>query len=66
MAIKRREEAGTVIEKPEDNNTPNPNDLKKAMLEVGIKLCSDILNGRVRNEETALRGIVEIFKEVRT
>ena len=39
-------------------------DLKNAMLEVGCKLCEDFMNGKCRDEKTALTAIVEIYEAV--
>ena len=39
-------------------------DLKAHMLEVGCKLCQDLMDGKARDEKTALTAIVEIYKAV--
>ena len=39
-------------------------DLRAAMIEVGEKLCRDLMNGKARDEKTALTAIVEIYEAV--
>lgn len=39
-------------------------DLKAHMLEVGCKLCQDLMDGKARDEKTALTAIAEIYKAV--
>ena len=39
-------------------------DLKARMLEVGCKLCQDLMDGKARDEKTALTAIVEIYNAV--
>jgi len=38
--------------------------LKNKMIEVGLKLCEDLMNGKTRDEKTALTAIVEIYEAV--
>jgi hypothetical protein len=38
--------------------------LKAAMLEVGLKLCQDLINGKARDEKTALTAIVDIYEAI--
>lgn len=40
-------------------------DLKARMLEVGCKLCQDLMDGKARDEKTALTAIVEIYGAVK-
>lgn len=40
-------------------------DLKAHMLEVGCKLCQDLMDGKARDEKTALTAIVEIYQAVK-
>jgi len=40
-------------------------DLKARMLEVGCKLCQDLMDGKARDEKTALTAIVEIYQAVK-
>ena len=59
------EEAATEKQPEEKKKVVSSIDLKNSMLEVGLKLCDDILNGKARNEETALKAVVEIFEAVK-
>ena len=40
------------------------NELREAMLEVGCKLCQDLMDGKARDEKTALTAIVEIYEAI--
>lgn len=72
MAKKKEEILEEVAEeaKPEAKEEPkqkatSPGDLKEAMLDVGVKLCADLMNGKARDEKTALTAIVEIYQAVK-
>lgn len=39
-------------------------DLRAAMIQVGEKLCRDLMDGKARDEKTALTAIVEIYEAV--
>ena len=39
-------------------------ELKAAMLEVGLKLCQDLMDGKARDEKTALTAIVDIYEAI--
>ena len=64
---KKKEEVQVVQEIPAAETTEEKQpliDLKADLLEVGHKLCRDLMDGKARNEETALTAIVEIYKAV--
>lgn len=72
MVKKKEENFEEVVEeaKPEAKEEPkqkakSPGDLKEAMLGVGVKLCDDLMNGKARDEKTALTAIVEIYQAVK-
>jgi len=72
MAKKKEEILEEVAEetKPEAKEEPkkketSPADLKEAMLAVGVKLCDDLMNGKARDEKTALSAVVEIYQAVK-
>ena len=72
MAKKKDELIEEVAEetKPEVKEEPKKKvllsgDLKEAMLTVGVKLCEDLMNGKARDEKTALTAIVEIYQAVK-
>lgn len=48
----------------EKNEQCTVEDLKASMLEVGRKLCRDLMDGKARDEKTALTAIVEIYNAV--
>lgn len=39
-------------------------DLRAAMIQVGEKLCRDLMDGKARDEKTALTAIVDIYEAV--
>lgn len=72
MAKKKDELIEEVAEetKPEVKEEPKKKvllsgDLKESMLTVGVKLCEDLMNGKARDEKTALTAIVEIYQAVK-
>ena len=40
-------------------------DLRDAMKNVAIKLCSDLMDGKARNEDVALKAIVDIYEAIK-
>ena len=38
--------------------------LRASMIEVGEKLCRDLMDGKARDEKTALTAIVDIYEAV--
>lgn len=50
--------------KEENTEMTNTVEFRDALIEVGMKLCGDIMKGKTRNEETALKAAVEIFEAV--
>ena len=58
--VQEVQEQPTAEEKKQFTNE----DLKARMLEVGCKLCQDLMDGKARDEKTALSAIVEIYKAV--
>jgi hypothetical protein len=50
--------------KEEAAEMTNPKEFTDALIEVGMKLCDDLMNGKTRSEETALKAVVEIYRAV--
>ena len=61
---KKKEEVQEIQAVEPMREKENTIDLRSDMLEVGHKLCRDLMDGKARNEETALTAIVEIYKAV--
>ena len=54
----------TEIMEIEPKASEKAKELREAMLEVGCKLCQDLMDGKARDEKTALTAIVEIYEAV--
>ena len=49
----------------EKEQRPTCETLRASMLEVGCKLCQDLMDGKARDEKTALTAVVEIYQAVK-
>ena len=61
---KKKEDAEIMEIEPKKATTNQTGELKAAMLEVGLKLCQDLMDGKARDEKTALTAIVDIYEAI--
>ena len=60
---KKKEDAEIMEIEPRKSNDQTE-ELRTAMIAVGQKLCQDLMDGKARDEKTALTAIVEIYDAV--
>lgn len=61
---KKTEDVALEATTGQPNEKPTKEDLRQAMIELGLDMCKDYKEGRVRPEATLVNALTELFKAV--
>lgn len=62
---KKTEDVALEATSEQVNEKPTKEDLRQAIVELGLDMCKDYKEGRVRPEATLVNALTELFKAVK-
>jgi hypothetical protein len=62
---KKTEDVALEAKTEQVNEKPTKEDLRQAVIELGLDMCKDYKEGRVRPEATLVNALTELFKAVK-
>ena len=62
---KKTEDVAYEVITEQANEKPTKEDLRQAIVELGLDMCKDYKEGRVRPEATLVNALTELFKAVK-
>jgi hypothetical protein len=62
---KKVETENVALETTTEKVNPTKEDLRQAMIDLGLDMCKDYKEGRVRPEATLVNALTELFKAVK-
>jgi hypothetical protein len=62
---KKTEDVASEVITEQANEKPTKEDLRQAIVELGLDMCKDYKEGRVRPEATLVNALTELFKAVK-
>lgn len=62
---KKTEDVALEVTTEQANEKPTKEDLRQAVIELGLNMCKDYKEGRVRPEAPLVNALTELFKAVK-